>query len=77
MGSGNYVHFPDWCSNLMNYYIDQYSSSCGHINFQESSSERKLCGLLVNVDGLPIYNNLGVSRYSLYPVLVKIEGQIG
>ena len=56
MGNGSYLHLSGWYSNLMDYYMNQYSSSYDELDPPEINSHSKQCGLLVNVDGLPIYN---------------------
>ena len=58
MGHGEYLHCDDWVMNLKEFVL---SSSF-------SGSEINLC---VNVDGLSLFNPIGMSKYSVYPILVK------
>ena len=63
MDHGEYLHFADWFHNLSDY-----------INLSEARPMSKFISainLLVNIDVVPLFNALGVSKYSAYPILVK------
>ena len=56
---GDYYHCDDWPNHLRNYA----EKSC--------LPENKI-SLYVNIDGLGLFNPLGVSKNTVYPILVKI-----
>ena len=59
MDQGEYIHFNDWLLNIKTYLeLDSYGES-----------EIKL---IVNIDGLNLFNALSSSKYSCYPILVRV-----
>ena len=59
MDNGEYFHCNEWVDNIRKYV--KYKGFTGDkLNF------------LVNIDGLSLFNPLGVSKYLMYPILVKL-----
>ena len=63
MESGHYFHSPDWMTNMKSYA--ESASQSGMLNDVNSLH------LITNIDGLPLFNPLGISKFTCYPILVK------
>ena len=63
MDSGQYFHSQNWMIN-MKCYAESFLKS-------ELSSNVDKLNLMVNIDGLSLFNPLSISKYTCYPILVK------
>ena len=61
MGNGEYFHSECWVKNLKDFISSKSTNAMSEIN------------LFVNIDGLSLFNPLGISHHSVYPILVKVS----
>lgn len=64
MMEGEYIHFGNWIDDISKYLSSVVTNTDRNLTSKFS--------LVVNIDGLNLFNALSSSKYSAYPILVKI-----
>lgn len=69
MGDGEYVHFSNWTDDLSKFLCTEMNAS--HNNSSDISALKEL-SIVVNIDGLNLFNSLSCNKYTAYPILIKV-----